>query len=174
MLTENQLEANRRNALRSTGPRTARGKAHTARNATRHGLNSRELLLPGEDAQQFARLQRGVRTELRPQGEVESFLAQRAAAGMWRLNRLLRVEAHLFGEPEVPALVKGEGPGAVFRCETQLNANAFATLLRYETEIERGVYRALHEIERRQATRAGNHLPPPLAVQLTVSEAGEL
>ena len=174
MLSENQLEANRRNALRSTGPRTARGKASSARNATRHGLNSRDLLLPGEDAEQFALLQRRVRMELRPQGEVESYLAQRAAAGMWRLNRLLRVEAPLFSEPEVPALVTGEGPGPIFRSTAKSNGKAFATWLRYEAEIERGVYRALHEIERRQAVRAGNLVPPPLAVDLTISGDEEL
>ena len=48
-------------------------------------------------------------------------------------------------------------------------ANAFSKLSRYETTIERGLYKALHELERRQAGRLGGNVPAPLAVDVDVS-----
>jgi hypothetical protein len=48
-------------------------------------------------------------------------------------------------------------------------ANAFSKLSRYETAIERQLYRALHELQRRQAARAGRNVPAPLAVDVDVS-----
>jgi hypothetical protein len=48
-------------------------------------------------------------------------------------------------------------------------ANAFSKLSRYETAIERGLYRALHELERRQATRLGGSVPAPVAIDVDVS-----
>jgi hypothetical protein len=49
MTSDRQTEANRRNALLSTGPKTPEGKAIAALNALKHGLLSRDALLPGED-----------------------------------------------------------------------------------------------------------------------------
>lgn len=49
MTSDKQAQANRRNALKSTGPKTPEGKAAVRHNATKHGLLSRETLLPGED-----------------------------------------------------------------------------------------------------------------------------
>jgi hypothetical protein len=48
-MSDKKIEANRRNALKSTGPRTTEGKAAVRLNALRHGLRSEEVLLPGED-----------------------------------------------------------------------------------------------------------------------------
>ena len=48
-------------------------------------------------------------------------------------------------------------------------ANAFSKLSRYETAMERGLYRALHELERRQAARLGESVPAPVAVDVDVS-----
>ena len=49
MISEKQLEANRRNAQRSTGPKTPEGKAHSSRNNLRHGLTGQITVLPNED-----------------------------------------------------------------------------------------------------------------------------
>ena len=53
MTTPAKVEANRRNARKSTGPRTLVGKARSSKNAVRHGLLSRDVLLPDEDPEQF-------------------------------------------------------------------------------------------------------------------------
>ena len=53
MATARQVAANRRNALRSTGPRTAAGKLASSQNALRHGLTARRAFVPDEDAREF-------------------------------------------------------------------------------------------------------------------------
>ena len=49
MTSARKAEANRRNALKSTGPNTPEGKAAVRLNALRHGLLTQQILLPGED-----------------------------------------------------------------------------------------------------------------------------
>jgi hypothetical protein len=53
MTSEKQLRANKRNARRSTGPRTKEGKARSSQNAVTHGLSAESILIPGEDAEQY-------------------------------------------------------------------------------------------------------------------------
>src|SRR5262245_13977003 len=91
-----QQEANRRNALRSTGPRTAAGKEHVRRNAVKHGLVAREILIPGEDLEALEELARRMRAELHPVGAEEEALVERMIACCWRLRRPARVEAGIF------------------------------------------------------------------------------
>jgi len=50
MPTQNQIQANRRNAQHSTGPRTAEGKAASSMNALKSGIDARSSVIPGEDA----------------------------------------------------------------------------------------------------------------------------
>jgi hypothetical protein len=91
-----QIEANRRNAAKSTGPRTKEGKSVSKLNALRHGLFSQEVLVSGEDPSEFESLHQQLETELQPEGALESQLVERVAACMWRLRRLYRVEAGVF------------------------------------------------------------------------------
>jgi hypothetical protein len=96
MASEKQVRANRQNAQKSTGPKTLEGKAVVRRNATKHGLLSSEILLPGEDGAALEELGERLRTELRPVGETEGLLVERIVAAHWRLGRLGRVEAGVF------------------------------------------------------------------------------
>ena len=96
MTSQRQKKANRSNALHSTGPKTPRGKAVVRLNALRHGLLARDVLLPGEIADDFEGLWNQVRAELSPSGPIEEFLAERAVNAMWRLRRLTRAETALF------------------------------------------------------------------------------
>ena len=88
-----KLEANRRNAALSTGPRTTEGKAVVARNATTHGIFSAVPVLPGESPEGWADHRHGVVLSLAPVGLLEVNLAERAALVLWRLQRLARYEA---------------------------------------------------------------------------------
>jgi len=54
MTSQARVSANRRNATKSTGPRTLEGKAIVAQNAIKHGLLARQDLITGEDPQEFA------------------------------------------------------------------------------------------------------------------------
>src|SRR5215217_2320315 len=96
MASKKQIEANKRNALKSTGPKTPEGKATARLNATKHGLLSQEVLLPGEDEEALKELAKRLRAELQPVGEMESLLVERIIDAVWRLRRLSRVEAGIF------------------------------------------------------------------------------
>src|SRR5215213_4516480 len=88
MTNDKKAEANRRNALKSTGPKTPEGKAAVRLNALRHGLLSQEILLPGEDEEAFRDLGEHLRAELQPVGELENLLVDRIISAYWRLRRL--------------------------------------------------------------------------------------
>lgn len=96
MTSRKQVEANRQNALRSTGPKTEHGKARVAQNALAHGLLSQETLLSDEDPQALELLAEAMRIEFRPKGTHEHFLVNIMIRARWRLQRLSRVEAGIF------------------------------------------------------------------------------
>jgi hypothetical protein len=96
MTSDRKAEANRENALKSTGPKTPEGKSAVRHNALKHGLFSEQVLLPGEDEDAFRELSEHLRAELQPVGYMESLLVERIIAAYWRLLRLGRVEAGIF------------------------------------------------------------------------------
>ena len=96
MTSERQKAANQANARHSTGPKTRKGKAVIRLNALRHGLLTRDVVLPGEDAEGFEDLWNQVRANLSPVGPIEEFLVDRVVNAMWRLQRLARAETAFF------------------------------------------------------------------------------
>ncbi len=177
MTSSKQVQANRRNALKSTGPKTAEGKAVVRLNAMKHGLLSQEILLPEEDEAAFAELGERLRAELQPVGELESALVDRIIAAQWRLRRLSRVEAGIFAwqlsrgfAREAESQTDTAALGLSFIGDAN-GSNAFSKLSRYETAIERSLYKALHELQRLQAahTSTKGNVPPPMAVDVHVS-----
>ena len=96
MASDKQIRANRRNAQRSTGPNTPEGKDAVRLNATKHGLRSQEVLIPGEDGEALKELDENLRAELQPVAELENLLVDGIVAAHWRLRRLRRVEAGIF------------------------------------------------------------------------------
>ncbi len=77
MATAAQIAANRRNAQKSTGPRTPEGNAVVAQNAIKHGLLAQEVVIKGEDPGEFALYRDGMLVELAPAGQMELMLAER-------------------------------------------------------------------------------------------------
>ena len=100
MATLNQIEANRRNALKSTGPRTPQGKAAVSMNSLRHGLRARTVVLPGEDRQEFQRLCDDLEAEWQPQSRTEQFYVEQMAVSQWKLTRMEVGEANIYQEIE--------------------------------------------------------------------------
>ena len=92
MATEAQINANRRNSHKSTGPQTAEGKAAVSHNAVKHGLFAHEAVIRGEDRGQFDLHREAFLAELRPVGAVESMLAERIVSLSWRLRRAERMQ----------------------------------------------------------------------------------
>jgi hypothetical protein len=95
-VSEKQMIANRQNALKSTGPRTAAGKTIAARNALKHGLLAKEVVIThgegAEDAQQFDALLADLVAEFAPASAMEEILVEKIAACYWRMRRAHRCE----------------------------------------------------------------------------------
>lgn len=90
--TPKQAEANRINAQKSTGPRTAEGKERSKFNAVRHGLDAKSLVIPGEDPAEVQDYLDGIVAALAPRDEFEADLCSRMAKLSWKLLRAERVE----------------------------------------------------------------------------------
>src|SRR6266481_2073689 len=96
MTSDIQIEANRLNARKSTGPRTTNGKARVSANALKHGLTAHDIIMPYEKAEDFESFRSGLFSSLEPQGELEETLAERIAVDAWRLRRIPILEAALY------------------------------------------------------------------------------
>jgi len=96
MTTEKQVEANKQNALVSTGPATSEGKAIVAQNAVKHGIFAKDLIITTgdgkEDAQEYRELLDGLIISLNPVGQMECLLVEKISVDYWRLRRVLRFE----------------------------------------------------------------------------------
>ena len=93
MATQAQIDANRRNAQKSTGPKSRPGKDKTRFNGLKHGLRAEQVVLPGEDPAEFAAELKGWSDDWNPASHTRAVLCERAAASSWRLRRSVRVEA---------------------------------------------------------------------------------
>ena len=92
MATEAQINANRENAKKSTGPKTAKGKAAVSKNAVKHGFFSRDPVVRDEDQEDLDLYREQMLAEMRPVGVMESTLAERIVALAWRLRRAERMQ----------------------------------------------------------------------------------
>lgn len=93
MTTTAQVEANRRNALKSTGPKTVEGKIIAAGNATKHGLLAELPVVPELESQEdWERHLENINDNLRPNGYFETLLVERIAINLWKLGRAARWE----------------------------------------------------------------------------------
>src|SRR5262245_23845127 len=95
MTTPKQIEANRRNARLSKGPRSARGKSISRLNAVTHGLTAQTLILPGDDEPEYQRRLAAWTNDLAPCNAYEEELVREAVRLSWRLDRADRVQAAL-------------------------------------------------------------------------------
>jgi hypothetical protein len=174
-----QIQANRSNAQKSTGPRTAEGKERASRNALKHGLLAREAVIQGEDPAEFELFREGMLEELAPAGTVETMLAQRVVSLSWRLRRAERLQTTAFvalddGEP-TPLLdarhkewkqIKGNewerGLAGLFDEDAALGkvvvedfggARVLDRLLMYERRIESSLYRTMAQLRQERQAR---------------------
>jgi hypothetical protein len=184
--TEAQINANRQNARKSSGPKTDEGKAASSRNGLKHGLCAAKHILPGEDPKDFLRLVQDLFDRFRPVGDGEEKLVLRVAADQWRLDRVFPMEAGIFRDRFHDVARKDEHrqqqyetkkrdakedgkpmpPPPTPPIEGDLLArafnvdcegpNSFAKLARYEASIERSIDRCLRQLKIYQAAR----IPP--------------
>jgi hypothetical protein len=95
MTSLRQVEANRRNALKSTGPRSTNGKHASRRNALRHGFTAETVIEPLENLEEYREFEAAILAEYLPQTPVEQELVRRLASLFWRLRRATSIETGL-------------------------------------------------------------------------------
>ena len=93
MTSQKQLESNRANARRSTGPKTPRGKARSSSNALKHGLTAAKIVIGDENPQEFEALRANFERDFQSETDFERELVERIASYTWRLRRIPVFEA---------------------------------------------------------------------------------
>lgn len=96
MTSFRQIDANRRNAQRSTGPITQEGKKKSRRNAVRHGLTAETVIDELEDAEDYAAFEMAITADYDAHSAAERELVLRLASVLWRLRRATAIESGLF------------------------------------------------------------------------------
>lgn len=153
-----QIEANRRNSLHSTGPRTPEGKAVSRFNALKSGIHAEAQIIPGEDPAELEALSAGYYEQFHPASPIQCFLVDTLIHADWQLRRLRRLEAQLWTSQL--SEIKGEdaGDAPLGRVYVQ-SLDAFTRLQRRIDATERSYYRALRELERLPAPAADTPAP---------------
>jgi hypothetical protein len=110
MTSVRQIDANRRNALQSTGPTTQSGKNHSRRNAIRHGLCAETVITAIEDIDDYRDFEKAVIADYDVTTAVERELALRLASLLWRLRRATSIETGLLQAHAESLLEKDQLP----------------------------------------------------------------
>ena len=163
MISDKQLEANRRNAQHSTGAKTEEGRNRSRMNALRHGLTGQVTTMTDDDRTAHNNLSKALIADLAPEGAMETQLAQRVATDSWRLNRASAIEENLFalgqlqngGQacPDVPQIDAAFTTAHVFTQESK----QLQLLTLYEQRINRSLQKNLAMLQQLQATRKAQH-----------------
>lgn len=181
MTTEEQIQANRENAQLG-GVKTPEGKAITRFNAIQHGILRQSLT--EYEKELYPSLLDELVEELKPVGILETILVERVALCYLRLFRVAKSEREFLQSklhpritrnPVIDDLIKGYGEevveeGYTPKIDVSIIRELDHTLLRYETTIERSLFKALHELQRLQAVRLGQKIPLPLAIDVNVNK----
>jgi hypothetical protein len=167
MVSEKQLLANRENS-KLGGVKTEAGKEVARLNAVTHGLLTKEVLLAGEDGSLLRSLNERYMAELKPETEIEVLLVERIVSSIWRLRRVLRVEKN-YSNNELMSREASIAHWTGIAAYTDIGVASWQSMNRYETTIERQMYKAMHELERIQRMRRGENTPAPLAIDVNLS-----
>jgi hypothetical protein len=182
MATEAQILANRRNALKSTGPRTDQGRAAVSQNAVKHGLSAYNDVICSENPADFDLHRAQVLEELAPDTPMESVLADRIVSLSWRLKRAVCFQNQAIDALNAPKtfsyidkltksiLLKGRDLPLTETSESSSHlalgrlavkdfshARILDRLLMYERRIEHSLYKTLLELQRLNFVKKLNH-----------------
>ena len=173
MSTQAQIIANRRNAQKSTGPRTNQGRAAISQNAVKHGLSAHQAVISSESHADFRLYREQILDELDPATPMESILAERIVTLSWRLKRVARIQNQtidtlnarntssplskltqsiLFKGQNRPQAGPSQSPPDLplgrLAIKDFSNARVLERLLMYERRIENSLYKTLLELQR--------------------------
>jgi hypothetical protein len=160
--SERRIEANRRNASHSTGPKSARGKEISARNSLKHGLLAKTaLVMKGrvtENKSEFTKLLSGLHESFKPVGTAEGLLVQEIAISYWMERRAQIYENFVIREQLSRFSSEDECEGCeehVSQAAIHLHYGKIDALQRYSNYHQKRRSRALAELERLQKQRSG-------------------
>ena len=177
MATQKQIKANRKNAQKSTGPKTDQGKAVVSQNAVKHGLFT-ESVIYGENQAEYEVFHENFLVEYAPVGAMELFLAERAVNLAWRLKRAERIqneviedmigrkvttnparrarESYYYNQgrrPDEPGVDLYELPLGRIATNDFAYCRVIDRMLMYERRIENSLHKTMRELEKLQLIR---------------------
>ena len=151
MVSEKKLAANRRNAQKSTGPRTPSGKAIASMNAVKHGLCSSKPLITGENEAEFAGFVERWLDEIRPTGARQELLAEQIILAAWQLRRVAGLRAGLLCRRMESNAKYGSAHPMTLDMDDYA---ALGKLDRHQTGLERTYQRCFKELEQLRTEEA--------------------
>jgi hypothetical protein len=169
MASELQIKANRKNALKSTGPRTEQGKEAVSQNAVKHGLCANKNVIKSESQEEYNQFRDDMISDLAPAGAMESMLAERIVSLSWRLKRAehfqnMVIDSLMDYEMSAnryflsKALKEAEAGNVELLMGHVINrdfsdSRTLDLLLMYERRIESSLYKATAELRKIQRLR---------------------
>ena len=165
MPTQKQIEANRANAQKSTGPKTPEGKAKSCLNRLSHGLASSVTIVPGEEPEEFKALLTDLMAEYEPATPTEQILVEKMTMQQWLSLRAFRLQ----GEAFLDRQLMGDSFGI---------PKDLGLLIRYQATAEQAFHQAHNELVKAQKERKKSEIgfesqkpePKPEMTPLTPSE----
>jgi len=159
MITAKQYNANKNNALLSTGPKTNEGKIISSKNSLKHGILSKDLIIKDESILDFEQIRKILYQDLNIDGVLEEILAEKMLNSLWRLRRILTAENEMFNDNKW-------GNDAISEKFKGNDSDCMRAISRYESFLEKTFYKALHEIQRIQAVKNGKEVISPVAIDI--------
>jgi hypothetical protein len=171
MATQKRKLASQQNGAKSRGPITDVGKARSSRNALRHGLLSRTVVLDDEDSKQFKALLDQHVAKFQPNGDIEHQTVEEMAICQWKLRRLNIIETTLMDDHSAEWCEDDSAQQSIANSFVA-SQRAIAHLERYSARLTRQYHRAFRHLqELRQLDASGPFgkkqipLPPPTPIQ---------
>ena len=178
MSTDAKIIANRRNAQKSTGPRTRAGKAAASKNSIKHGLLAHQTIISSENQADFCKERERILSDLVPESPMESMLAERVVVLSWRLKRIDHIQNQtidalsarntsspltkltqslLFKGKNLPQADSSDPANDLALGRMAIkdfsNSRVLERLLMYERRIENSLYKTYLEFQRLQLMR---------------------
>ena len=177
-----QAAANRRNAKRSTGPRTRAGKKAARMNALRHGLSANTVVLPHESTYSYKKIRASLMQSYAPANDGEKMLVDQIASGYWRTIRARRFETAMF-DNQIRTLKKrhekdqtpdprhdDEACAVILQVESP---ESMRNYFRYDSAIARDYYHAIEALGRAQAARKRSEIRAENNVRNTLQNVAQ-
>ena len=201
MSTQKQINANRKNAQKSTGPKTDEGKAAVSQNAVKHGIFAQSVI-KGENEADYEAFHDKMVAEIKPVGPTEILLAERIVSLWWRLERAERMQNQAIDvlierdEPtplekslqkwmpkDIGPDTRGAGPELVLGravIKDYSYSRVLDRMILYERRIESSLHKTMRELERLQLIRqyqqqeAEQQFEPEQAIPSTTLRTGPI